>query len=395
MYAKIWNYLRGSVLFRCESLAPERVLNLCGVHGVAFWDVRWETAERFTLRTTRQGAADLESLAAECGAVLTRLEERGAPVDLGRMRRRYVLWCALALAAALLWYGNTFIWDFQVTGNETVPTEKILRALENNGVGVGTRSLSFDQEELRNRVLLELGDISWLSVNIKGCTAHVQVVERKRPPEMTDRDSFTNVTAARGGLVTKVEAWDGHALVAKGDTVQVGQLLISGVADSPSEGVRFMRGRGKVWARTWYTLSAAVPLTREEKTGEGETFSRVALDVGKQRIKLYGKGSMLGTGCDKIVTYHPVTLPFGLRLPLTLVREEITAHATQAAERTEAQAKAEGQAQLLAQLEQMLTENGTVTRTTFSTQRQGNVLLVTLTAECSEEIGVSVAVEVE
>ena len=395
MYAKVWNYLRGNVLFRCESLAPERVLNLCGVHGVAFWDVRWETAERFTLRTTRQGAADLESLAAECGAVLTRLEERGAPVDLGRMRRRYVLWCALALTAALLWYGNTFIWDFQVTGNDTVPTEKILRALENCGVGVGTRSLSFDQEELRNRVLLELGDISWLSVNITGCTAHVQVVERKRPPEMADREGYTNVVAARGGLVTKVEAWDGHALVAKGDTVQAGQLLISGVADSPSEGVRFMRGRGKVWARTWYTLSAAVPLTREEKTGEGETFSRVALDVGKQRIKLYGKGSMLGAGCDKIVTYHPVTLPFGLRLPLTLVTEEITVRAVQTAERTEAQAKAEGQAQLLAQLEQMLTENGQVVSTTFSTQRQGNVLLVTLTAECSEEIGVSTPVEVE
>ena len=41
MYAKVWNYLRGSVLFRCESPAPERVLNLCGVYGIPFWDVQW------------------------------------------------------------------------------------------------------------------------------------------------------------------------------------------------------------------------------------------------------------------------------------------------------------------------------------------------------------------
>lgn len=34
MYAKVWNYLRGSVLFQCESPAPERVLNLCGVYGI-------------------------------------------------------------------------------------------------------------------------------------------------------------------------------------------------------------------------------------------------------------------------------------------------------------------------------------------------------------------------
>lgn len=167
MYAKVWNYLRGSVLFQCESPAPERVLNLCGVYGIPFWDVQWETAERFTLRTTRQGAAALEDAAAECGAELRRMEEWGAPTALRRMRRRYVLWGTLAAVLALFWYGNTFIWDFQVTGNETVPTEKILRALENSGVTTGTRSLSFDQEELRNHVLLELGDISWLSVNVK------------------------------------------------------------------------------------------------------------------------------------------------------------------------------------------------------------------------------------
>ena len=27
MYAKVWNYLRGTVQFQCESPAPERVLD--------------------------------------------------------------------------------------------------------------------------------------------------------------------------------------------------------------------------------------------------------------------------------------------------------------------------------------------------------------------------------
>ena len=42
MYAKVWNYLRGTVLFQCQSPAPERVLNLCAAHEIPFWDVRWE-----------------------------------------------------------------------------------------------------------------------------------------------------------------------------------------------------------------------------------------------------------------------------------------------------------------------------------------------------------------
>ena len=155
-----------------------------------------------------------------------------------------------------------------------------------------------------------------------------------------------------------------------------------------------MPGRGRVYARTWYELTAAVPLTAEEKAGDGKNGVRLALDVGKQRINLYGKGSMLGAGCDKITTYYPLTLPFGLRLPVTLAVEKTTQWDTQAAQRAQDQAKLEGQTQLLRQLEALLAEGGTVTSTRFSAARQGDVLLVTLTAECAEQIGVSVAVDV-
>lgn len=394
MYIRVLNYLRGSVRLQCDSTAPERVLNLCAVHGIPFWDVRWQTAERFTLRTTRQGAARLEAVAAETGAALHRLEEHGAPLTLRRMRRRYVLWAALGLVLALAWYGGSFIWGFQVSGNHTVPTEEILRVLERNGVSVGTRSLSFDQETLRNHALLELDDLSWLTVNVKGCTAYVQVVERKRPPQPVPSGP-ANAVAACDGVVTQVEALDGHALVKKGDTVQAGQLLISGVRDGTFGGVRFMTGMGRVYARTWHTLTAAVPLTGTVR-GETQTSdTTLALDVGKHRIKICGRGSMLGAGCDRITVYQPLTLPFGLRLPLTLVREEVTCRAVEPVRRTAAQAEAEGQAQLLHQLAGRLSDGDTVTHTQFSTRQQGDTLLVTLVAECRQQIAVSVPIQVD
>ena len=36
--------LRGTLRVRVESAFPERVLNLCGAHGIAFSDLRWERA---------------------------------------------------------------------------------------------------------------------------------------------------------------------------------------------------------------------------------------------------------------------------------------------------------------------------------------------------------------
>ena len=71
------------------------------------------------------------------------------------------------------------------------------------------------------------------------------------------------------------------------------------------------------------------------------------------------------------------TLPQNLK---GLAVETTTAYDTQSADRTAAQARAEGEAQLLRQLDDMLTEGGTVTSTRFFTAQQGDMLLVTLAA---------------
>ncbi|MBQ2061637.1 MAG: sporulation protein YqfD [Oscillospiraceae bacterium] len=390
MYKKIANYIQGSVLLQVESAYPERIVNLCSAHGIPFWDVRWESAIRFTMRTTRQGERRLRQAAVQTDASILRLEQTGAPVLALRLRRRYTLLAGAALLLALLAASNFYIWDFEVTGNETVPEEVILRALEKQGVTVGCPGLAVNQETLRNHVLLELHDVSWLAVNVKGCVAHVQVVERHRPPDIVQEKKPTNVVAARDGLVTKVEALDGRAQVMRGSTVTRGQLLISGVSGGGSYGERPVHGMGSVWARTWYESSALVPL-KTELLGTGEkTVTRFALDFGKQRIKIYGKGSVTPWDCDKITTYSPWVLPGGLRLPVTLVTERWTARGAAEGLRDLQLARQEGEELLLRNLTEQLGDDGTVTDTRFAAAQRGDWLLVTMKAECLEQIGVSV-----
>jgi len=393
MYKKIVNYIQGSVLLQVESAYPERVVNLCSAHGIPFWDVQWQSPIRFTVRTTRQGERQLRHAAELTDAEIRRVQEDGAPVLALRLRHRYTLLAGTVLLLMLLLASNFFIWDFEVHGNDTVPTEEILRALEKEGVSVGCLGLSVDQEQLRNHVLLELHDVSWLAVNIKGCVAHVQVVERHRPPEIVRENQPTNVVAARDGLVTKVEALDGRAEVMQGTTVMKGQLLIAGVSDGGSYGTRLIHGMGSVWARTWYEMSALIPLQTQLQGLEGKTVSRFALDFGKHRIKIYGKGSVTPADCDKITMYSPWILPGGLRLPVTLVTERWTVRGSTQGERPVEAARQEGEALLLRQLTQQLGADGSITETRFAAARQGDYLLVTMKAECLEQIGVSVPME--
>ncbi len=203
---------------------------------------------------------------------------------------------------------------------------------------------------MRNHVLLALPEVSWLAVNVRGCVAHVQVVERHRPPKAADRSTVTNIVARRAGLITKVEALEGQAMVLPGATVTEGQLLISGVSETEHIGARFVHSMGSVWARTWYELSVSVPLQITQPAAGSRSHSRWALDIGKHRIKFYGKGSITGVDCDKIIYYKPFTLPGGAS-PAS--DAGVGAHHLMggaAAERTEQSARQEGEQQLLALL---------------------------------------------
>lgn len=263
----------------------------------------------------------------------------------------------------------------------------ILRALEDYGITIGTRSLDIDQKDMRNHVLLELKDVVWLAVNVKGCVAQVQVVERVRGQAVVE-DRLTNVVARCPGLVTRVEALGGQAMVLPGATVTQGQLLISGAVDLDNGGLRWQRGMGRVWARTWYELTAQVPLAVSEKGVPVSSRTRYALDIGKKRIKFYGKGSTLGADCDKIIRYHPVTLLWGLRLPITVVSETVTSCGGGTPVRRPVQeARDEGEALLRDRLTRLLADTGTAESVRVDAVEQGGWLTVTLRAECLEEIG--------
>ena len=387
MYRKLLNGLRGRAVVQVCCAAPERVVNLCAAHGIPFWDVVWLAEDTFRVTTTLSGARRLPEVTADIGAQVQMVEKSGVPELWRRVRHRYVLLAAALALPLLLAVSSLFILDFEVTGNDTVATETILQALERCGVAVGTRGIGLDQDELRNRVLPLLPDVVYLAVNVRGCTAHVQVVERTRPPHLYRDSDVQNVVAARDGLITKIEALDGVTCVQVGDTVQAGQVLLGGVADSP-RGCRYMRAHGRIRARTWYCWTVPVPLDVSEKTGERGAVTRVAADVGRQRIKLYAGGSVLPVDCDKITEYHSLRLPFGLRLPVTLAVERTVTHTVYDGQRAEDDARAEGERQLLAQLRQTIGEDGAILQTDVSARRQGAYLMVTLRAECEEQIGV-------
>ena len=96
--------------------------------------------------------------------------------------------------------------------------------------------------------MLKVDEIGWLSVNICGCNADVEVKEKIKKPELEEDTAPCNLKAKADGVITKVTAAQGMSQVKTGSGVKQGDLLVSGVGITKQNTVRYVRAKGEVMA---------------------------------------------------------------------------------------------------------------------------------------------------
>lgn len=388
------NYLRGTVTLTAQGLFPERLLNLCAQEGVPCWGVEWADSRTLRLTTFRQKLPQLRRLAQRAGCEIAVEGRRGLPDFLGRFRRRYAFLMGLALSLLAVCVLSRFVLTIDVTGNETVSTARILSQLRQEGVRPGVYGPGLDRKAIAQRALGELEELSWMSINLYGTRLEVVVREAVPSPEMVDDEGYYDVVARADGIITQVEPLAGEAAVQEGDTVAQGEVLISGLvsiqppvySDQP---VRYYQthARGRVYARTWRTLEAAIPLTAQVKRYTGEERTLWSLQCLDLRLDFYKNSSIPGEDYDKITTVHQLTLPGGRSLPMMLTAQRCRAYDTQTVPLNREAAQALLEERLFAALQGQIGAEGQVIRTDYTARVSGDQLRVTLTAECREEIG--------
>lgn len=387
------NYARGWVRLVACGPFPERLLNLCAQRGVTFWAVEWLDGQNLGLTLLRRDMGKLEELARRVGCTVTIEQRAGLPAFLSRFRRRYAFLLGLALSVLSICLLSNFVLTIDVTGNERIPDAVILSQLRQLGLRTGVYGPSLDTKQIALDTQLALDDLSWVSVNRYGTRAQVVVRETVEAPELLEQDGLSDLVAGAGGLVLWVDAVEGQAKVKAGDMVAPGDMLISGTvtmegpqySDVPPRFL-YVRAAGSVWARTWRTVSAAIPITATVKAYTGGSKTRWSLTIFDRRINFYGNGSISWADYDKINKTHTAVLPGGQVLPLSLTRE--TLHRWQPAQvQVDPMAAQELlERQLRSRLEQLVGTDGRVVTVDWSARIADGVLTVTGAAECEEQI---------
>lgn len=388
------NMLRGVVRVQVQGRFPERLVNLCAQQGIVFWGADWQDAHTVTLSLHARQLSAFRSLGERAGCTMEVVGGRGLPFFLRRFRRRYAFLAGLALSLLCVCLLSQVVLYVEVEGNETVSTAEILGELRRLGLRPGVYGPGLELKQMAQEALLDLKELSWLTINLHGTRAQVIVREAVQPPEIVSESGWSSVVSEADGIVLRIEPHRGEALVKAGDTIAKGDVLISGTvtmrppqySDLP---LRYYqtRARGKVWARTWRTLEAKIPLTAQMKDYDGGKQTCCALNFFGRHMVFYRNSSISGSFYDKITDVYPLHIPGGGLLPVSLVRERVRSYQVRSVQIDREAAQELLERELSARLAALVGEDAAVDTVQYSARVSGGWLSVCLSAECREEVG--------
>lgn len=140
-------------------------------------------------------------------------------------KRRVALVCALVFCLVFLAWSATVCWKIEVEGD--FERDVVLQSLQQQGICVGRSLLGLDVDALSNELSVKL-DATYALVCRNGSVLQVSTFKKKTPAPIVDMHSKRDIVATCSGTVLQLCCEQGTAVVAVGDSVQKGDLLICG-----------------------------------------------------------------------------------------------------------------------------------------------------------------------
>ncbi len=310
MIFSLFHLIFGCIYFTASGGFAERFINICTALGIQLWGIR-KKSYGLTACTTIDGYRKIKKAARSSGMRVRIKKKIGLPFVIRKYESHTGLFVGFFAVLLILSIMSDRIWVVNINGNSTVDSEKIAEVFSDAGLKIGVKKNKFDASDINSDAVLNIGELSWASINIDGSVAEIEVREAMRRPSLENHYGTSNLVASKDGQVEIIEPYKGSAAVKSGQTVMQGSLLVSGVSHVKSGMSVFNDADGYVVART--KISVSVPIEN----------SFVELKPKTQRVySLYflGKEISLSKKRNADIVYshkswlyiHNIKMPFGI-----------------------------------------------------------------------------------
>lgn len=277
MLLNILRLAKGVVRFKITGKFPERFINLAIKNGVGIYDTDFKDGVLYASLSVSE-YKHIRHIARKSGVRLRIVKKSGLPFFINRHRYRYGLVIGAAVAVVFFIVMQNFVWSVELKGVETLSETALVSSLEEHGFYIGKFKGNINYKEIERKIMQEYKKVGWMSINVLGTKAEVEIKEKAVKPKAEYTSAPANIKSTSDGVILSADVKRGTLETNIGSAVVKGQLLVSGITETALGDVGFVNAEARIVAETKHSFEAtcdeALTFFKPAKT-----FSRKSLEI--------------------------------------------------------------------------------------------------------------------
>lgn len=375
----------GYVRIEVEGYYIERFINICQNKKILIWNLKRQKGVKLFLNIGIKDFKKLKNIARKTNCKIKISKKKGIPFILHRYKKRKIFAIFLIIIAFAIYTSSKYVWNIEVQVEDNLQIEQIEEDLADLGLRKGVRKSKIETDKLINELRLKRNDISWIGIDLKGTNVIVKAVKADEKPDLLDNSDYCNIVASKSGVITKIIAQNGTAVVNVGDEVNEGDILIAGYMEGKYTDKRYVHSLGVVQAKIKYQKSEKFYLNQENLRDTGNEEKKFQIKFNNFQINFYKTLSKFKI-YDTIYTEKNLKIFSNFYLPISVV--EITNK--EQVKETQKYSKEEvielGKEKLSKAIEEDIANKENILGVTVDTEEQENFVEVCVTYEVLENI---------
>ena len=244
---------------------------------------------------------------------------RGLPILFFKYKHRLGVIIGILIFFSVLFLSPKFIWEVNITGIDKLSYKEVEALLYDAGVNLGAFSPFIDRSQACSEILLNTDNISWISVNIRGGVANVEILERDYTAAASLKGDAANIVAKKDGYIIDTDIKRGFRIVKDESVVKKDELLVSGIYDTGKMVTRYVYSEARVNAIVNDIFTEKIPLKNNLKVYGKEIVVEKSIKIFGKTINISKNTSLNASKYDTIIREE--SFPFSLfdRLPVTVI----------------------------------------------------------------------------
>lgn len=317
-----FKFIYGCVTIHVMSGSRERFINMCHHRKICLEHVISGDEYLEAVISARNFRTACE-IAKKTGNKIRIKKKKGIPFIAFRYRKHYSFVAGVVLCMAFIYICSLFLFNITFSGNSNLTTPVLTRYLESIGVKNGCRTACIDCNDIEKKMREDFDEITWVAAAVKGNHLYISIKENDSfEGEIKSTEIPENIIASDDGTIESIITRNGTPLVKKGDNVEKGQVLVSGVVNICDDSGEVIAKRGvtadaDVLIKTEMIYSDELSEKYENKVFTGKTRVNAVIRAGKYIISI-GPGAVGLKLCDKKEDYTTLKINDDLYLPVSV-----------------------------------------------------------------------------